>query len=51
MQYLMFELDSESQKLCVISMPFGLYKYIRLPIVTKQLSNIAQEVMKIYFEI
>ena len=27
MQYFTFELDSESQKLCVISTTFGLYKY------------------------
>ena len=49
MQYFTFELDSESQKLCVISTPFGLYKYKRLPMGIKQSSNIAWEVMESFF--
>ena len=46
MQYFTFELNSESQKLCVISTPFGLYKYKRLPMGIKQSSDIAREVME-----
>ena len=49
MQYFTFELDSESQKLCVISTPFGLYKYKHLPMGIKQSSDIAQEVMENLF--
>ena len=46
MQYFTFALDKGSQNLCVISTPFGLYKYKRLPMGIKQSSDIAQEVMK-----
>ena len=49
MQYFTIRLDLESQKLCVISTPFGLYKYKRLPMGNKQLSDIAQEVMENLF--
>ena len=49
MQYFTFELYPESQKLCVISTPFGLYKYKRLPMGIKQSSDIAQEVMENLF--
>ena len=49
MQYFKFEFDPESQKLCVISTPFGLYKYKRLPMGIKQSSDIAQEVMENLF--
>ena len=49
MQYFTFELDAESQKLCVLSTPFGLYKYKRLPMGIKQSSDITQEVMENLF--
>ena len=46
MQYFTFELDSESQHLCVLSTLFGLCKYKHLPMGIKLSSDIAQEVME-----
>ena len=46
MQYFTFEVDTESQNLCDISTPFGLYKYKCLPMGIKQSSDVAQEVME-----
>ena len=31
MDFYTFELDEKAQKYCVISTPFGLYQYLRLP--------------------
>ena len=42
----MFALDEDSQKLCIISTTFGLFKYKHLPMGVKQSSDIAQEVME-----
>ena len=45
-----FELDDAAQKLCVISTPFGLFKYLRLPMGLTNSPDVFQSVMYPLFQ-
>ena len=50
MGFYTFELSPQAQQLCVISTPFGLYKYLRLPMGLTNSPDIFQSVMHPLFQ-
>ncbi len=50
MGFYTFQLDEEAQKLCVISTPFGLYAYLRLPMGLTNSPDVFQSVMHPLFQ-
>ena len=47
MGFYTFELDEHAQKLCVISTPFGLYQYLRLPMGLTNSPDVFQSVTQV----
>ena len=45
MEFYTFEIETQSQKLCVISTPFGLFKYVRLPMGITNSPDFFQSIM------
>ncbi len=50
MGFYTFELDAAARKLCVISTPFGLYQYLRLPMGLTNSPDVFQSVMHPLFQ-
>ena len=50
MGFYTFELDTQAQHYCVISTPFGLYQYLRLPMGLTNCPDIFQSVMHPLFQ-
>ena len=50
MGFYTFELDEQAQKYCVISTPFGLYQYLRLPMGLTNSPDVFQSVMHPLFQ-
>ena len=46
MQYYTFEMDEETQNLCTIVTPFGLNRYVQLPMRLSESPDIVQEFME-----
>ena len=47
MQHYTFELDNESQDYCMIATPFGLYRYLKMPMGISPASDISQHAMEL----
>ena len=47
MQYYTFDLDEESKDYCVIATPFGLYRYLKMPMGISPASDISQHAMEL----